>query len=103
MAKQPYVDTLDLLSKQWYLDKLRIVDVDPYMRCQIQHGPRVRQAFPAVSYPDIINYPYALPNSAWSKSETSFPAVSYQDIVNYLIFTKCFYTMPMEDMKAWKT
>ena len=73
VAKQQYVDTLDLLSRQRYLDKLRIVDVDPY----------------------------ALPNSAWSKSEASFPAVSYPDIVNYLIFTKSLYTM--EDMKAWKS
>ena len=53
------------------MDKLRIVDVDP------------------------------LPNSEWSKSEASFPAVSYPDIVNYMIFTKSLYTM--EDMKAWKS
>ena len=40
VAKQPYVDTLDLLSRQRYLEKLRIVDVDRY----------------------------ALSNSAWSKT-----------------------------------
>ena len=75
MAKQPYVDTLvlDVLSRQRYLEKLRIVGVDPH----------------------------ALPNPAWSKNEASFPAVSYADIVNYLIFTKSFYIM--EDMKAWKS
>lgn len=73
-VKVPYVDTLDVLTKQRYLDKLRIVDsVDPY----------------------------SLPNSAWSKKEACFPAVSYPDIVNYLIFNKSFYTM--EDMKAWKS
>ena len=55
------------------MEKLRIVDVDPY----------------------------ALPNPAWSKSDASFPAVSSTDIVNYLIFTMSFYTM--EDMKAWKS
>ena len=60
-------------QSQRYLEKLRIVDVDPY----------------------------ALPNSAWSNSSASFPALSYPDIVNYLIFTKSFYTM--EDMKAWKS
>ena len=27
VAKQPYVDTLDMLSRQRYLEKLRIVDV----------------------------------------------------------------------------
>ena len=71
VAKQRYVDTLDVLSRQShrYLEKLRIVDVDPYK----------------------------LLNSAWSKSEASFPAVSYPDIVNYLTFTKSFYTM--EDME----
>ena len=30
VAKQPYVDTLDLLSRQRYLERLRIVHVDPY-------------------------------------------------------------------------
>ena len=49
VAIQPYVETLDLLSRQRYLEKLRIVDVDPY----------------------------ALPNLEWSKSEASFPAVSF--------------------------
>ena len=72
VVKVSYVDTLDLLTKENNLDKIRVVDsVDPY----------------------------CLPNSAWSKKEACFPAVSYPDIVNDLIFNKSFYTM--EDMKAW--
>ena len=69
-----YVDTLDGLSRQRYLDKLRVIDgVEPY----------------------------SLPSSSWTKDEASFPAVSYPDIVNYLIFGKSFYSM--DDMKAWKS
>ena len=74
VPKQQYVDTLDGLSRQRYLDKLRVIDnVDPY----------------------------TLPSGAWGKDEASFPAVSYPDIVNYLIFGKSFYSM--DDMKAWKS
>ena len=74
VVKVPYIDTLDVLSKQRYLAKIQIVDgVDPY----------------------------SLPNSAWSKEEACFPAVLYPDIVNYVIFNKSFYTI--EDMKAWKS
>ena len=74
VPKQQYVDTLDGLSRQRYLDKLRVIDgVDPY----------------------------TLPSGSWTKDEASFPAVSYPDIVNYLIFGKSFYFM--DDMKAWKS
>ena len=72
VPKQQYVDTLDGLSR--YLDKLRIIDnIDPY----------------------------TLPSGSWGQDEASFPAVSYPDIVNYLIFGKSFYSM--DDMKAWKS
>ena len=74
VPKQQYVDTLDGLSRQRYLDKLRMIDgVDPY----------------------------TLPSGSWTKDEASFPAVSYPDIANYLIFGKSFYFM--DDMKAWKS
>ncbi|KAK2140348.1 hypothetical protein LSH36_1385g00014 [Paralvinella palmiformis] len=74
VVKVPYVNTLDALAKQRYLDKIRRVDnVDPY----------------------------SLLNSAWTQKGSCFPAVSYPDIVNYLIFNKSCYTM--EDMKAWKS
>ena len=74
VPKQQYVDTLDGLSRQRYLDKLRMIDgVDRY----------------------------TLPSVSWTKDEASFPAVSYTDIVNYLIFGKSFYTM--DDMKPWKS
>ena len=57
VPKQQYVDTLDGLSRQRYLDKLRVIGgVDPY----------------------------TLPSGSWTKDEASFPAVSYPDIVNYL-------------------
>ena len=52
-----YVDTLDGLSRQRYLDKLRVIDgVDPY----------------------------TLPSGSWTKDEASSPVVSYPNIVNYL-------------------
>ena len=56
ITEAPYIDTLDVLTKQRYLAKIQIVDgVDPY----------------------------SLPKSAWSKEEACFPAVSYPDIVSY--------------------
>ena len=74
VPKQQYVDTLDGLSRQRYLDKLRVIDgVDPY----------------------------TLLSGSWTKDEASFPAVSYPNIVNYLIFGKSFYSM--DDMNAWKS
>ena len=74
VSKQQYVDTLDGLSRQRYLDKLRMID-------------------------DVDSY--TLPSGSWSKDEASFPAVSYPDSIKYLIFGKSFYTM--DDMKAWKS
>ena len=66
--------TLDVLIKESYIDKIRVVDsVDQY----------------------------SLPNSACSKKEACFPAVSYPDIGNDFRFNKSFYTM--EDMKAWNS
>ena len=74
VPKQQYVDSLDALSRQRYLDKLRMVDkVDSY----------------------------TLPSGSWSKDEANLVAVSYPDIVNYLIFGKSFYSM--DDMKGWKS
>ena len=73
VPKQQYVDTLDALIMQRYLDKLRMVyNVDPY----------------------------TLSSDSWGKEEGSFKLVSYPDIVNYLIFGKSFYSM--DDIKAWK-
>ena len=49
VTKPPYVETLDVLSRQRYFGKLRIVEVDPYALPN-SAGPRVRQAslqFPA--------------------------------------------------------
>ena len=74
VPKQQYVDTLDGLSRQRYLDKLRMID-------------------------DVDSY--TLPSVSWTKDEASFPAVSYPDSIKYLIFGKSFYTM--DDMKAWKS
>lgn len=78
LTKQPtkatYQDTLDVISKARYLEKLKLIDNKD---------------------------PYTIPKREWSTDENGFPNIQYPDIVNYLIYTTSAYTL--KDMKPYKS
>ena len=74
------------------MEKISVLGgIDPYViesekfNCNIEN-------FPAVTYPDIVNYLIFGEN---------FPAVTYPDIVNYLIFGSSPFTA--NQLKAYKS
>ena len=55
-----YFSKLDLKAKEWYKEKIKLIEnVDPYT---VQKEPFIENidCFPKVIYPDIVNYFYLL-------------------------------------------
>lgn len=74
MVKKMYRDTLDVMTKARYLDKLKIIDNKD---------------------------PYEVDKAEWSSDMSKWPEVCYPDIVNYLVYSQSAYTLV--ELKAYKS
>ncbi|XP_060075798.1 uncharacterized protein LOC132555467 [Ylistrum balloti] len=73
-SKERYRDTLDVISKARYDQKISIIGGKD---------------------------PYELTKSEWSDDVHELPAIAYPDIVNYLVNTQSAYTL--DNLKAYKS
>ncbi|XP_062603415.1 uncharacterized protein LOC134265178 [Saccostrea cucullata] len=73
-GKLKYTDSLDYVSRERYIAKLKLIDGKD---------------------------PYEVSNKEWSRERDNFPDITYPDIVNYLVYSKSAYTF--EDFKAYKS